>query len=261
MRLRAKHGASVLLVLSILVSGYLWAANRTRPVEVNEGRLSVHVDGMTLGELLVVVEEKTGVQFKCDEVVASEKIYLDFTGHPLSEGIEKIIYPWNSAAIYDDAGKLRRVIILGRGKDAGLNAFGKRAKDFRKTPQPGWSETGSFTQKGNSKIPGASKNHSVRKGPPHVKGPATDKPYSIDGPPKQDGQVMEGPPLDRAYLVDGPPSQETVKSEGRPDAGKSGGTPAPDARDPLDGPPLDRPYEMDGPPGWGDKVMEGPPGA
>jgi len=252
-RLRMQRIAYAMLILSLFFGGNVSAANSANPVKIDGDRLSVHVDGMTLGELLVVVEEKTGVQFGCDEVVASEKIYLDFTGLPLSEGIEKIIYPWNSAAIYDDTGKLRRVIILGRGKDAGLNAFREGARDFRKTPQPGRSETVSFTRKGDSKRPGASKNHSVRKGPPYVEGPPMDKPDSIDGPPKQGGQVMEGPPLDRAYAVDGPPNQESLKSEGPPDAGKSGGTPAPDAVDPMDGPPLDREYVVDGPPGWQDQ--------
>lgn len=262
MKMRIKHIAFTALVWSLFAGGNLWAANRAEPVEVNGDQLSVRAEGMALGKLLVAVEKMTGVQFWLDKSMAEEKVFLDFKGLPISEGIEKIIYPLNSALIHDGTGKLRRVIILGRAKDSGMRTPRDGRSDSLKTPRPSRSGEGFFKPKGDSDKSGASRGSPLKKGTVHFHGPPLDKPYSDDGPPDRRDQVMGAHPVDRAYVVDGPPNPQDQKSAGPPDTGSADHSPPADYEEPMDGPPSDREYSVDGPPGWGkEEVMEGPPGA
>ena len=65
-----------MLLLGVLVSGYLWAANAANPVVVDGDRLTVHAEGTSLGELLTTVENMTGIQFTFGDLVWERKIFL-----------------------------------------------------------------------------------------------------------------------------------------------------------------------------------------
>lgn len=267
MSLRMRFIAFGMLILCFLAGGAFCADNEPNRVEVHGDRISIHVNGIALREVLEALEEKTGVQFWCDTSVTNEIMFVDFERLPVSKGIEKIICLLNSAAIYDDKGTLRRVIILGKGEHSGGKAQGKaQGKEeglHLGTPRGDRSRSVvlSSTPKGGSSGSGTSQKPLSRKGPVSLNGTPLDKPYTIDGPPDWNNQMGAGLQQDRAYVVDGPPSPQDTGSEGPPDNVDSPPTPSPGSEGPMDGPPLDRPYTVDGPPGFGDKVMEGPPGA
>jgi len=184
-----------ILVLSLFVTGDLWAANGASPVGVHGSRVSVHAEGMSLGELLMLVEDLTGVQFRFDESVAERKVFLDFKGLPLSEGIKRMIFPLNCAAIYDDRGNLRKVIILDRWKGSGIRVPREGGNDSPRGPKPGPPDLISFTTKGSSDSSGESKGPTLRKGPIYFDGPPVDKVYSGDRPPNTQNKIPEDLPV------------------------------------------------------------------
>lgn len=218
-----------ILLLSVFMSGDLWAASGANPVGVHGDRLSVHAEGMALGELLMVVEDMTGVQFTFDELVAEKKIFLDFEGLPLSEGIKKIIYPLSYAAIYDDIGKLRKVIILGPWKDSGERARMEMGNESPQSPRGGPLGSISFKPKGDSY------SSKTSQGRPLVKRPVQFDAPSGNGPPNTQNKIPEDLPVPS---VEGSGHLPIPDSEGAsvevPPVGKadSGGTP-PDSRDEI----------------------------
>jgi len=240
MRLRIQRIAYVILVLSVFISGDLCAANGANPVVVDDHRLSVHAEGIALGELLIAIEEKTGVQFTFDELVATEKIFLDFQGLTLLEGLRKIIYPLSYATIYDDKGKVRRVILLGQWKGSEMKVPREGGNRSPEGPKPGPSDSISLTPKGSSDGSGASKGPPLGKGPVYLDGPSVDSAYSGGrGPntqekipedlpvplvggfdhlpvPDSEGALMEGPSVDSAYSEGGVPNTQDKIPEGLP---------------------------------------------
>jgi hypothetical protein len=235
MRLGIKRVVFAMLVLSIFISGDLCAANGANPVRVDGDRLSVHAKGMALGELLTVVEDMTGVQFTFDELIATKEIFLDFEGLPLSEGIKKIIHPLSWATIYDKAGKLRKVIILGRWKGSGMEMPREEASDSPGGPKLGPSDSISFTPKENSHSSGASKGPALGKGPIYPDGPPVDTAHSGSSLPDIQGEIPEGLPVPSvAGSVHLPIPDSKGASVEVPPVGKadSGGT-SPDSQDEI----------------------------
>ena len=180
MRLGMKHIVFAMLVLSIFISGDLCAANGANPVVVDDHRLSVHAEGIALGELLIAIEEKTGINFRFDELMTEKKVFVDFEGLPLSEGIKKIIFPLNCAAIYDDTGKLRKVIILGRRKGSGMPGPLEETTGSTQAPRVDLRDSLSFPPKRDSNSSGESKGPPPGKGPIYPDGPPVDTVHSGD---------------------------------------------------------------------------------
>ena len=234
MRLGIKHTVFAMLVLSVFISGDLCAANRTNLVVLDGDRISVHTEGMSLGELLIAIEEKTGVQFRFDELVATKEIFLDFEGLPLSEGIKKIIHPHSWATIYDNTGKLRMVIILGPWEGSGTEVRREEGGDSPEDLKAGPSDSISNTPRGNFD------RHRASKGPPLGKGPvyvdaAMDKAHSCDRPANTQNKIPEDLPVPSvAGSVHLPIPDSKGASVEVPPVGKadSGGTP-PDSQDEI----------------------------
>jgi hypothetical protein len=250
-KLMKKHIAFALLVVSLSIGGHITAANEANRVEVDGDRLSVRAEGMALGNLLMAVEQATGVQFVFDGLAAERKVFLDFERLPLSEAMRKIIHPLNFAAIYDDTDRLRKVVILGRGKDSGARERREAEDGSSKSSRSGSLHTAPSTPRGGSDTSTTSKVQPLRRGPLQFHDPAADKKKAKDGPPVRQEQGMGGPPLNKSYSVDGPPKTQSEESPGPPDGGSSDNPPPPDPDDsPPDGPPQDWKYEVNGPPGW-----------
>lgn len=189
MRLGIKRIVFAMLVLSVFISGNVCAANGANPVRVDGDRLSVHAEGMFLGELLTVIEDMTGVQFTFDELVATDKIFLDFKDLPLTKGIKKIIYPHSYARIYDKTGKLRKVIILGRWKDSGVRARMERGNESPQSLRAGPLGSISFKPKGDSY------SSTTSQGRPLVKRPVQFDAPSGNGPPNTQNKIPEDLPV------------------------------------------------------------------
>jgi hypothetical protein len=234
MRLGIKRIVFAMLVLSVFISGDLCAANAANPVRVDGDRLSVHAEGMSLGELLIAIEEKTGINFRFDELMTGKKVFVDFEGLPLSEGIKKIIYPLNCAAIYDETGKLRRVVILDRWKGSGTKTPRKEVIGSPEGPKPGLLDSIHFTPKENSHSSGASKGPAPGKGTVYFDAPM-DKAHSGDGSTNTEDEIPEDLPVPSvAGSVHLPIPDSKGASVEVPPVGKvdSGGTP-PDSQDEI----------------------------
>jgi hypothetical protein len=253
-KLMKKHIVFALLVVSLVFSGNLWAGDDSNRIRVDGDRLSVRAEGMALGNLLHAVEQATGVQFVFDGLAAERKIFLDFERLPLSEAMRKIIHPLNFAAIYDDTDRLRKVVILGRGKYSGARERREAEDGSSESSRLGSLHTVPFTQQGGSDTSTTSKVQPLRRGPLQFHDPAADKKKAKDEPPVRQEQAMGGPPLNKPYSVDGPPKTQSEESPGPPKDESSDNPPPPDPDDsPTDGPPQDWKYEVDGPPGWQNK--------
>lgn len=257
MRLRIIQSALVILAVGILVGGHPWALSGGNTVEVDGDRLSVHAEGIALDELLAVVEELTGVEFTFTGSVATKKIFLDFIGLPLAKGIKKIVHPLSCAAVYDDTGKLRRVVILGEWKGSATQA----PREGGDEPPGSGRRMAPSTEPRGSDTPIAPRGLPMRKRPARLGTSSPNTGSSRDE--KLDGQeqTMEGSSSERTYAGDGPPKSESELPEGPPNAEVPDHPPPPDSGDaPMEGPPMDRAYSMDGPPTEKTPEMEGPPG-
>jgi len=244
-----KKNIFTMLVLSLLASGYLWAANNSHPVEVDGDRISVQADGIPLGELLLAIKNLTGIHFGFDELMAKRETFVDFKDLSLSEGIKKIVFPLSCAMIYDETDKLRKVVILGRGKDSGTRERREVENRASESSQFGSLHTVPFTPQGGSDVSIRSKAHPSAKGPLQFYDTPTYKKKAEDGPPARQEVVMEGPPLNEPYSMDGPTEAQNGELTGQPDAESSDPSLTPDSGGSLvDSPPLDWKYEMDGPP-------------
>ena len=257
MRPLMKHLIFVMFVFHGFLGGDLWAVDSSHPVEVVGDRLSVYTEGMPLGDLLMIVEEMTGVQFTFDKSVAKRKIFLDFQGLLLSEGIRKIVRPLNCASIYDEKGKLRKVFILGRweGPDTG----GSEPREYRRYEQ---SESESPPRKGSSGSSVSGKNPSLPKGPARVGRHSMKKPKKNEGLPNMQEPTIGAPRGTSTSKVDGPPAEQGDVMEGPPkvsDSDNSSQPPPDSGGSGTDGPPLDMPYTIDGPPDLENQGMDGPP--
>jgi hypothetical protein len=247
MSLGIKQTAFVMLTLGILLVGDRVPANGANTVEVDGDRISVHAEGISLGELLEDVEEKTGVQFTFTGAGAAKQIFVDFKMLPLAEGIKKILHPLSCAAVYDDMGKLRRVVILGQWKGSET-----RPPDGRgNKPAPSERAVGPSTEPRRPESSAPSKGLPLQRRPARLGRSSRDTSSSKDE--KRDGreQATEGPSVERDYTGEGPPKSQGESSEGPPNVELPDRPPPPDSgKTPVDGPPRDRPYSVDGPPGW-----------
>jgi len=240
MNVRIKAIGLVVLALSILITGDLRADTGAKRVEVIGDRMSVQVRGIPLGEVLIAVEDLTGVHFGFDELIAKRETFVDFEDLSLSEGIKKIIFPLSCAMIYDETGKLRKVVILGRGKDFSVGEPREIEDRASESYQSGSPNAVFSTPRGGSDLSTRFKAHPSRKGP--LQFPET---------PADKEKAEDGPPLNEPYSIDGPPEAQNGELTGPPDPGSTGPLPAPDSKgSQVEGPPLDRQYLVDGPPGW-----------
>ena len=240
MNVKMKVIGLFVLALSIFITGDLWAGTGAKRVEVMGDRMSVQVKGVPLGELLILVEDLTGVHFGFDELIAKRETFVDFEDLSVSEGIRKIIFPLSCAMIYDEMGKLRKVVILGRGKDSGAREGREVEERASEGGQFGSLHPAPFTPHGGSDLSTKSTAHPSRRGP-----------VQFPEPPADNKNAEDGPPVNEPYSSGGPPDAQNGELTGPPNPGSTDAPTAPDSKDSqVDGPPLDRPYLVDGPPGW-----------
>ncbi len=81
-------------------------------VRIEGERISIQVKGVKLGELLKLIEDKTGIKFELDNSLSGEKISVDFKEVSILEGIKEIINTLNYAIIYDQDDAADKVIIV-----------------------------------------------------------------------------------------------------------------------------------------------------
>ena len=89
-------------------------ASTTAHVDYDGKSLSVHADGATLGQLLSLIEEQTGVRFSYDTVSAETIVYANFENNTLADGVKRILSQFSHAIVYNESGHIRTVLVLER---------------------------------------------------------------------------------------------------------------------------------------------------
>lgn len=108
----------IIILSAIFVPKDCWAVSAAEAIEFDGNRLSLCAKGIPLGELLTSVSKKTGIEFKCDDLVRNKKIWLDLKAVPLSDAMSRIVSHLNSVIVYDTSGKPVMVHILHRSMDS-----------------------------------------------------------------------------------------------------------------------------------------------
>ena len=104
----------VFIAICFIINPQSPLASTTADVKYDGNRLSVHADGVALGQLLSMVEKHTGIQFSYNELLAEMNVYANFENNVLPDGIRRILLQFNYAAIYDGSGHLKKVWVLKR---------------------------------------------------------------------------------------------------------------------------------------------------
>ena len=82
-------------------------------ISLKHNMLSVRLDGSLLGQVLKEIERQGKVCFYIDNSMSKKKIWSQFTGLSLEEGIKNILFQYNHAMIFDREGNLAEVHIFG----------------------------------------------------------------------------------------------------------------------------------------------------
>jgi hypothetical protein len=80
--------ASFILAVLIAISGL--AAGPKPQVVYSQEKISINVDGMTLGSLLRLWDEATGMHSTVPPALANQKVSINFSGLTLSESVRRI---------------------------------------------------------------------------------------------------------------------------------------------------------------------------
>ena len=243
-----KYTCFVIIVLLVFLCRIGLASNGSEAspsVAIVGERISVRAMGVPLGELLEMIEQETGIQFEVDEGILEEKIFVDLTDLPFSEGIKKILPALNHAILYGPSGKIRRVVLIGQGKASGMMSIKKdddSSKDADRSSYSGGrvaqseaSPKGSTPEKPAVEGPPGAGSIKYQKPPgsdvPVMKGPPTEDVIKQRPPPGSDTPVITGPPTEDTIRQNPPPGSDVTVKEGPPE-----GDPLPPREPPDSGP-------------------------
>jgi hypothetical protein len=236
----------ILLVFSVQIRLASNGSEASPNVAIVGERISIRAMGVSLGELLEAIERETGIQFEVDEGILEEKIFVDLAELPLSQCMKKILPSLNHAILYGPSGKIRKVVLIGQGKAAGMISIKKdddssRSSDRRsysggRVAQSETSPKGSVPEKPASEGPPGAENIKHQKPPgsdiPVMKGPPTEDIIKRRPPPGSDTTVIKGPPTEDIIKQSPPPGSDVIVREGPPE-----GEPPPPMASPDSAPP------------------------
>ena len=105
-----------LILLSIFILAVTKALAATpAQVDYDGERISVLADGVSLGQLLPLVQKQTGVHFYWNRLLSDETIvYVNFKNSDLSDGIKRILSKFNHAMLYDGSSRICTVFVFDR---------------------------------------------------------------------------------------------------------------------------------------------------
>ena len=99
-------------------------------VKIEDNRISVQTQEITLGELLKAIERRTGIVFVLQKPLLVKEISVNFEELSLLEGIKKIIYPLNYSIIYNQGGKIRKVFVIDQNNASIRQRLMKKARSL-----------------------------------------------------------------------------------------------------------------------------------
>ncbi len=194
----------VLLILSINVQGLSKSTNVR--VDYDGKLLSVHAGGVALGQLLLMVEKRTGVQFSYDRLSAEKIVYADFENNSLVDGIKRILSQLNHAMLYDESGHVRTVLVLDR-QLALREGPDKQRELYMSQPNNDISETVLSKEKAEP-LSGQGPGQGENSPPPPPPGPEDN--VLLQGPPGAENRLP--PPLRGQSAESGFPSETAAQA-------------------------------------------------
>jgi hypothetical protein len=117
MKTRMSFIIYIMVCCSFLSQQFAWGLPSKNKIELDGDRISIHVHGIKLSQLLSSVSEKTGIPIWLDESLADQSISLNLKAEPLDEGMRRITARLNSATIYDSSGNIARVYVMGKAQN------------------------------------------------------------------------------------------------------------------------------------------------
>jgi hypothetical protein len=221
----------VTILLLVLLNGYgsTSVVSSTLPyVTVVGDHISVQAKWVQLGDILMAIEQKTGIQFEANERILEKKIYVEFEGLHLQEAIKKILPSMNHAIVYNAPGKIHKVVIIEGEESPETMTTSKAIQDI--TTQ----FVAQSTEGGTGLEPYSGSDIKVIEAPPGV------DPRSLKPPPGSDIDVIHGPPGMDPKSLRPPPGSDI---------------------DVIHGPPGMDPKSLEPPPGSDISMIKAPPGA
>jgi len=215
----------------------------SKNVKVEDDRVSVHVKGLMLGELVKEIKKSTGIEFDIRESLLEREVSVNFKELSLLEGIKKIIYPLNYAIIYNPDDEISKVIVIDEGNNSTMMAY--NTNSFVSPVSYQYSEpSGHNPHQFNEQQVMEGDNEQVSHGSELFKSYKIPDPVpviaSMEGPVGTDAFIQE-PPAPEIALIEGPqgtdifvqepPASETAQSEGPP------GTDIYETQEEIDAPP------------------------
>ena len=166
-------------------------ADASENVKIKGDLISIQVEGIRLGKLLNVIEEKTGIEFDLDKSLMDNEISVDFKELSVLEGIKKAICPLNYAIVYDPNDVVIKVIIRDQSNASSpMVVFNERSNGFPPGSYTGPPIEGAF-------IEGESNTHR----PPGF------ELNQVEGPPGTNVRV-EAPPSPEIAMIKGPKARK-----------------------------------------------------
>ena len=208
--------ALVLISIYLIINVQAPSASTTARVDYDGKRLSVHADGVALGELLSMVEKQTGVRFSYDDSLAETIVYANFENNVLADGIKRILSQLNHAIVYDGSGDIRTVLIVGC-QMASLESQGNQEELYASQPENDISVTLSEQEEAMPfSVQGPGQEPDV-----HLLPPGAETPIPLQIPPGAEVPIpAQLPPGAGTTLpLQGQPSESsTVSLQGPPGA-------------------------------------------
>jgi hypothetical protein len=242
----------VTILLLVLLNSYVSpsvGASTLPDVTVVGDHISVQAKGVQLGDILMAIEQKTGIRFEANERILEKKIYVEIEELHLLEAIKKILPSMNHAIVYNALGKIHKVVIIEREETPEMKATSRAIQDI--TTQFVASSTEGVT----GLEPYSGSDITVIKAPPGV------DPKSLKPPPGSDITVIKGPPGVDPKSLKPPPGSHIDVIHGPPGLDPKSLEPPPGSEmTVIKGPPGVDPRSLEPPPGSEMTGMRGPPG-
>jgi hypothetical protein len=109
----------ILWVMGTLLVTFNSEANYARnDIFYAKERLTAHLVGAKLKEVLSSVAKEAKVEFSLNEAIATKKVSVRFDKLPLEEGIKRILRPFSYSMIFSPLGRLEKVIIFEHGSNS-----------------------------------------------------------------------------------------------------------------------------------------------
>lgn len=228
----------VLLAFSVHIGFASNGSEASPKVTISGDRISVLAMGVSLGDLLEMIEQETGIQFEVEEGILEEKIFVDLADLPFSEGIKKIFPSLNHAILYGPSGEIRKVVLIGQGKASKIVMLDREGSDSPNDRFQG----GRSDELAQSE--GQGETGEIKKQAPS----ASEKP-AIEGPPGAESIKDQKPPGSDVPVMKGPPTEDVIKRSPPPGSDKTV----------ITGPPTEDSIKKQPPPGSDVTVIKGPP--